>query len=66
MINDWQQHRCIPKKVKIKATLLILLSFSVSTIIVKIFYLQCFLVLMMVGLLGFIWSTISEVPATKN
>ncbi len=66
MINDWQQHRCIPKKVKIKATFLIILSFSVSIIIVKIFYLQCFLLLMMVGLLSFIWSTISEIPATKN
>ena len=61
MIKDWQQHKCIPKKIKPRASLLIILSFSVSIYILQIVYLKIMLLLMMSFLLCFIWRTNSEV-----
>jgi uncharacterized membrane protein YbaN (DUF454 family) len=56
-INNWQQHKCIEKAVKIKAYCFILFSFSVSIYFVEIIYLKIMLLIMMLGLLCFLYNT---------
>ena len=56
-IRDWQQYRCIVPATKRLATVLIVLSFSVSAFVVKYLILKVMLITMMCGLLVFIWRT---------
>ncbi len=54
-ICDWQEHRCIDKKVKLRAYCFIIVSFSFSIFWVGIIYLKIMLFLMMLGLLCFLY-----------
>ncbi|WP_261841096.1 YbaN family protein [Aliamphritea ceti] len=56
-IRDWQQYHCIVPSTKRLATVLIVLSFSVSIFVVKFLILKVMLLCMMCGLLVFIWRT---------
>jgi len=56
MIVNWNEHRCITQKVKIKATFFIIISFSLSIYVVSKMVLAMFLMTMMLCLLIFIWS----------
>ena len=64
-IHNWQQHRCIVPATKRLATLIIVLSFSVSIYIVSFILLKCMLLAMMTGLLVFIWRT-ADGPTSEN
>jgi uncharacterized membrane protein YbaN (DUF454 family) len=60
IIRDWQQHRCIDKKVKVRAYVFIVLSFSFSIYWVGLVYLKVMLLLMMCGLLYFLYNAAEE------
>lgn len=60
IIRDWQQHRCIEKKVKVKAYIFIITSFSFSIYWVGIIYLKVMLFLMMLGVLFFLYRCAEE------
>jgi len=57
VIVSWQKHRCMVPKVKRMATVLILLSFTVSVYLVDYIALKVVLLVVMCGLLIFIWRT---------
>jgi uncharacterized membrane protein YbaN (DUF454 family) len=65
MISDWQQHRCIPKKIKYRASCFIILSFSLSIYTLDSSYLKIMLLVMMCCLLLFIWRTNGEKSVRK-
>lgn len=64
IIENWNSHRCIEPRIKRKATLLILCSFSISIYFVPIVLVRFFLIALMAGLLYFIWNT-ADYP-TRN
>lgn len=57
IIVNWQQHRAMAPKAKRASTVLIVLSFSISIYFVASITLKIMLILVMVGLLIFIWRT---------
>jgi uncharacterized membrane protein YbaN (DUF454 family) len=56
IIVNWNEHRCLTKQVKIKATFFIVISFSLSILFVNKAMASVFLLAMMLCLLVFIWS----------
>jgi len=60
MIANWQNHRCISKVHKRRAYTFILISFSISIYVLAVLWLQLLLLIMMLGLLCFIWSIATE------
>lgn len=55
MIRDWNQHRSVGRTTKRWAVLLVLLSFSLSILLLQIFWLRVALLLLGLALLSFLW-----------
>ena len=53
-IQNWQQHKCIPRKIKLIATMSILVSFIFTTIVVNNLMILSILGLGMIGLLTYL------------
>jgi hypothetical protein len=56
-IRDWQQYRAIRPPVKRRVTLLVLISFGLSLLLVQQGWVRLLLLVLMTGLLLFIWRT---------
>lgn len=66
-INNWQEHRVIPKKVKVMASLSIVVSFAMSAWLLSNPYVLTLFAAGMLVLLGYLLSRDSEPqPETSN
>ena len=63
MINDWQEHRAMAKKVKIKATLLIAVSFTLTIVF---FISQTWLKLVLLTIALILLLFIYRIPVKKE
>jgi uncharacterized membrane protein YbaN (DUF454 family) len=54
-LRHWQQHRALPPGMKIRAALVIVVTFAVSLVLVKIVWVRIILLMMMTFLLVMMW-----------
>ncbi|WGL94375.1 DUF454 family protein [Arsenophonus nasoniae] len=64
-IRHWQQHKALPKGVKIKLIIIILFTFMFSLWLVKVWWIRGGLLIILVILLGYM-SRLPEINGSKN
>ncbi|MGB1237918.1 MAG: YbaN family protein [Pseudomonadales bacterium] len=65
-LRQWQEHRVIERRIKLRAYVFIVISFSVSVYFVKFWLLKAMLLIMMCALIYFMHQVREELPPPRD